>query len=371
MANTFDEYALNPDKYTSIVGIPAEITARLPGFADFGISGNVMVDVIRNTISKGKPGSIAWSESLIAHADSIASQANSSEASWLEASFWYFFARFPHIMNERMAVAYERHKTAYLKANEYSQFPLKVLEVPFAGNTVSCYLRLPKSKKNQVPVVVIWGGIDIWKSDLEIHSQGNAILENDIAVLAVDIPGTGGAPIPASSTAQRWFLAIFDCIKLQPELDASRIACYGLSFGGYWACKLALLAPWLKGVVNVGGPVHHTFSPQWMKKLPVGIVHSLSRVCGLKPHAEAADVFSQCASLSLKLQRHLPTTEHAPVLSINGSQDKLVSIDDLYYLQQQGVKQDVLVFANDRHVASRNWGLHEKFVVNWLVRKLK
>ena len=47
VAKTFAEYAAAPDSYSSIEGVPPEITVRLPGFADFGIDGEKLIGAVR------------------------------------------------------------------------------------------------------------------------------------------------------------------------------------------------------------------------------------------------------------------------------------------------------------------------------------
>ncbi len=76
------------------------------------------------------------------------------------------------------------------------------------------------------------------------------------------------------------------------------------------------------------------------------------------------------AKLDLVEQGLLPNSCTAPLLSINGERDVLVPIADLDVLSDYGVRQDRLKFAEDRHVASRNWRLHEEFAASWLARKL-
>jgi esterase FrsA len=66
----------------------------------------------------------------------------------------------------------------------------------------------------------------------------------------------------------------------------------------------------------------------------------------------------------------LPAKAQAPLLSINGDLDEIVPIGELAYLGDQGVAHDQLRFANDRHVASRNWRLHEVFAAEWLAMRL-
>jgi esterase FrsA len=380
IAETFQDYAANPDAYLSIQGVPPEIAARLPGFADFGMDGHQLVQAVREAGPQLGPATPGWAISLMGHGDAamvLGEQAEArgdgpaAERAFLTASFWYFLARFPHIINPDGVEAYRRHIGAYRRAAQHFVSPIEVLKIPFEGSTVTAYLRLPPGRvEGECPVVVIWGGIDVWKSDLEIHSQSEALLNRGLATLAVDMPGTGECPIPVSPDAERVLLAAMDAVRQHEAIDGTRVGCYGLSFGGHWAVKLALQRPELSGVVNNAGPVHHTFQPEWVQALPMGARIALSRVLGLDPQRGPQELPVRLAELSLVAQGWLPTAQHAPLLSLNGEQDELVSITDLEVIRQNGVRQDRLVFALDRHVASRHWSLHEPFVAHWLAQRL-
>ncbi len=380
IATTFAEYSAAPNSYLSIEGVPAEIAARLPGFADFGINGDQLVQAVQQAGALLGPATPGWAISLMRHGDAAMALGEEAEArgdgseaerEFLLASFWYFFARFPHIINPDGAQAYRCHIQAYLKAARHFSCPLEVLKIPFEGATLTAYLRLPIGQSQTgFPVVAIWGGIDVWKSDLEIHAQSEALLKKGIAVLTVDMPGTGENPFPVSADAERVLLAVLAAVGQHKDINGTRMGCYGLSFGGHWALKLALLRPELLGVVNNAGPVHHAFQPAWAQTLPMGARIALSRVMGLEPRAEPQEFQTRLSALSLVAQGLLPTTQHAPLLSLNGELDELVPITDLEFLGQNGVKQDRLVFAHDRHVASRHWSLHESFVANWFAHRL-
>ena len=381
IAATFTEYTANPDAYLSIQGVPPEIAARLPGFADFGINGDQLVGAVREAGPQMGPATPGWATAIMRHGDAEMALGEQAEAqgdgataqrAFLHASFWYFLARFPHILGPDGAEAYRRHIGAYLRAARHFASSVDVLKIPFEGVTVTAYLRLPPGKLDTAsPVVVLWGGIDVWKSDLETHSQSEALLRQGIATLTVDMPGTGECPIPVSRDAERVLLAAMDAVRQHSSIDGARVGCYGLSFGGHWAVKVALMRPELSGVVNNAGPIHHTFQPEWVQALPMGTQMALSKVMGLEPRGEAQVFLARLSELSLIAQGWLPTALHAPLLSLNGERDELVPIADLEVIGQNGVRQDHLVFAHDRHVASRHWALHEPFVAHWFARRLR
>ena len=376
LANTFKEYTANPDDYLSILGVAPEIVSRLPGFADFGIDGDKMVEALKLA---GNPFSPEWSVNLMAYGDEAMTRAKKvegevnttlAEREYFEASFWYFLARFPFIMHDNARRAYELHIQAYLQANKYSMYPMEMMEIPIRGKTGRAFLRLPNATQSTFPVVMLAGGIDTWKSDLEVHSLSNAMLKQRMAVLLIDIPGTGECPIPSSSTAHDWFLAAIKQLKQHSRIDGSSIGFYGLSFGGYWSTKLAFIVPELVGVVNNGGPIHHTFQKSWLENKPLGLKLALSHMIGAKENDDVNNTIETMESFSLLNMDAFYEKKYAPLLNINGKKDTVVTIQEIEFLNEHQIYQDTLLFAHDRHVASRNWRLHESFAAEWLANKL-
>lgn len=379
VAKTYAEYTAHPDHYLTIQGVPPSLTVRIPGFVDFGINGDILVDIVRKVGPEHGPATPGWSDALIAYGHQAMKKGeqaeaqedfNQAEQGFLEASFWYFFARFPHILNEGGAKAYHLHTEAYLRAVKHSEYSLEIIEINHEGKIGKAFLRIPNHTRSQFPAVMISGGIDVWKSDLEIHSLSENFLKRGMATLLIDIPGTGDAPIAGSLTAHNWYLSALDTLKNHPKINSSLIGVYGLSFGGYWATKLAFLAPWLKGVVNTGGPIHHTFQPEWLSQLPVGLKATLARMLNIGPLKDHHFMIQQLSQFSLYTQGLLSSKHYAPILSINGEEDEMVPIQEISFLKENGIKQDTLIFAYDRHVASRNWRLHENFAAEWLAKKL-
>ena len=62
-------------------------------------------------------------------------------------------------------------------------------------------------------------------------------------------------------------LAALDYLLERPEVDSSKIAVVGASFGGHWSTKLAHAVPdKLRGAVNWGGGIHYFFQPEWQAR---------------------------------------------------------------------------------------------------------
>ena len=86
----------------------------------------------------------------------------------------------------------------------------------------------------------------------------------------------------------------------------------------------------------------------------------------------AEDATSRCRAMRARSpRRSLPASLAAPLLASTGAPDELVPIRDLYWPSEQGLAQDVLGFADDRHCASRNRLLHEPFAASWLEQRLE
>jgi esterase FrsA len=109
----------SPDHYAAIQGVPPEIAVRLPGFAAFGIDGETLVEAVRAAGPEKGPATPGWVRSISTYGDAAFEQGEQAEARgmdasahFLEASFWYFFARFPHITSPAAAAAYRQHRIA-------------------------------------------------------------------------------------------------------------------------------------------------------------------------------------------------------------------------------------------------------------------
>ena len=115
--------------------------------------------------------------------------------------------------------------------------PLEVVRIPFEGTQIVGYLRLPTDRSGPVPMVLAISGLDSRKET--VGETFAAILPHGVGFLAVDGPGTGQAPLKVGAAAERMFSRVLDYLVVRPEVDKTRIAVFGVSFGGYWAAKLA------------------------------------------------------------------------------------------------------------------------------------
>lgn len=189
------------------------------------------------------------------------------------ASALYRIARFPAPRSEQQRIAWERGKEAALQGLELQKYPMVEVEIPHthAANgdeeVLPAYYHLPAhaSADHRVPLVVIFTGLDGYRTDLAVWKDGWAGL--GVALLIVEIPGTGdnpGAPSDPESPDRVW-TSMFDWIGQQACIDQSRVVNWGFSTGGYYSIRLAHThGDRLKGVVALGGGCHHMFDAEWL-----------------------------------------------------------------------------------------------------------
>jgi len=288
-----------------------------------------------------------WAAAFSAVADRYMAQAKSLEAtdpakasaSYVRAWRLYSFGRWPVPSSPGKQRAYAKALEAFLAHARFMDPPLEVVHIPFEGSEIVGYLRLPKNAKGPVPVVLAISGLDSRKEDLS--ENFGAVLPYGIGFIGVDSPGTGQAPIKASETSERMFSRVLDYLQTRPEVDKTRIAVDGQSFGGYWATKLAIVEhSRLKAVVAQSPPAHATFQKDFVLNKTLG---NREYLFGLGPALmsiyEGAKTVDDLATMLPKMSlvsQGLLGKSMAPMLVIAGVLDTQVPISDVYLILNSG-----------------------------------
>lgn len=324
----------------------------------------------------------SWASVWGGAADRVMAEAQRAERSgdtqrasalYLRASGLYFMGRFPcpnHPAKERCAVA---EREAYVASARYWRQPIERISVPFAGRSgegdrVIAYLRRPADVARP-KVVVMWGGVDAWKE--QMTAMSDAFLAHGLATIAMDNAGTGESPVKGVVDADRQFVTVFDWAAARPDLDAQRIGCLGRSFGGYWATRLAHLHPErIAGAVNWGGGAHYMFQRDWIEasrhpdSYLMDLVETRSRMLGATNDEEYIAFFER---LSL-LDQDLLDRPCAPLLLVNGKEDRQCPIADVHLLIEHGSPKSVRLFPGG-HMGLTPQTLPT--IVRWLVDRLQ
>ena len=309
-----------------------------------------------------------------------ASDPAKANADYLRAWRIYSFGRWPVPASPGKQRSYEQALEAFRAHTKFLDPPLKVVQIPFEGKEIVGYLRLPKDAKGPVPLVIAVNGLDSRKEDLS-ESFAN-ILPFGIGFLAVDGPGTGQAPIKVSEHAERMLSAVLDYAQSQPEIDKNRLAIHGVSWGAYWATKMAIVErARLRGASAQSPPVDAFFQKDFLMNSLIGNREYLfDQVPALMSIIEGANTVEDMAEIfpnfSL-VKQGLLGQPMAPMLVIAGVLDTQVPISDLYLLLGRGdVPKTAWVNPRGGHLGRqvKVWPdpvIFRQVIIPWLVRTLE
>jgi dipeptidyl aminopeptidase/acylaminoacyl peptidase len=127
------------------------------------------------------------------------------------------------------------------RRSKVAAYPIERVEVPFdGGKTISCLLHLLPDRR-KAPVVIYVPGMDQTK-EVFPKAAHNIALERGFHVLAMDGPGQGNSNIQkirVKDNYERAGAAVISYLMKRPEVDAKKIAIYGISMGSYWSLRLS------------------------------------------------------------------------------------------------------------------------------------
>jgi esterase FrsA len=288
-----------------------------------------------------------WAAAFMGVADRYMAEAISLERSdpakantdYIRAWRIYSFGRWPVPASPGKQRAYAKAIEAFRAHARFWDPPLEIVRIPFEGSEIVGYLRLPKNAPGPVPLVLAISGLDSRKEDLS--ESFSAILAYGIGFFAVDGPGTGQAPIKVSPTADRMFSRVLDYLQTRPEVDKTRIAVHGVSWGAYWGTKLAIVERTrLKAASVQSPPAHLFFQKEYMLNSMFGnreylFDHAPAFMSIIEGVNNLDDMVAKFPKLSL-LDQHLLGKPTVPMLIIGGVLDTQVPISDLDLILNSG-----------------------------------
>jgi dienelactone hydrolase len=272
-------------------------------------------------------------------------------------AFDYFrIGRYPTPASPGKQQAYRDSLRVFHKAAKYFNPPLEVVQIPFEDKKLTGYLQIPQGVARP-PVVLQWGGVDGWKEDRQAATR--ALNARGVATMSIDMPGTGENPVRyIDPRAQATFVAWIDHLVGRPDVDGSRIAVWGGSFGGYWAARMAYVEPKrLRGAVFQGGSVHYGLQRDWLVPAltktastylfgPASLLEARSIAMGVKSLEE---LLEEAPKLSL-VTLGLIDKPSATILGINGKLDDQAPVQDIYLLMEHGTPKEARIFPKGGHM---------------------
>jgi len=368
-----------------------EIKAEAISRAEIGmypLLGLDPADVREAFASINKLDNDEWAEAFMKVAGRYMAQGKALEASdpakardaYLRAWRLYSFGRWPVPASEGKKRSYKKALEAFLAAAKFLDPPLEVVHIPFEGSEIIGYVRLPKNVKGPAPILLAISGLDSRKEDMATNY--GAILQYGIGFLAIDSPGTGQAPVKASTNSERMFSRAIDYLQTRPDVDKTRIAVVGQSFGAYWATKLAIEEhDRLKAVVAQSPPVDAAFKREFIlsrlrgnREYLFGLSSAMESILeNVKSVDELADAFPKLSLVTQGLIEK-PTSR---MLIIAGALDTQVPVSDAYLLLSNGdVPKEAWINPKGGHLGRQvkvyqDPVILRTVIVPWLARNLE
>lgn len=288
--------------------------------------------------------------------------------------------RYPAPTSPGKLESYRQSVRLFRKAAPYLEPTLHIIELPFQDKKLIGYLQLPPGA-TRPPVAMHWGGVDGWKEDRLRAAE--FLLRAGLASLTIDMPGSGENPVLyGDPAAERTYATWLDHLAGRTDVDGSRVAVWGGSFGAYWAARLAHVeAKRLKGAVFHGGNIHYGFQEKWL--IPAFTTGGATYLFGAGSLLEARgramgtttmeELIKAVPRLSL-LDMGLLDGPSAPILGINGKLDDQAPVDDIYLLLEHGRPKEARIYPNGHHMG-RTPGMPEdeirNTIVTWMKEKLE
>jgi dienelactone hydrolase len=291
---------------------------------------------------QGKEGdNDAWGESWGWMADKTLDLAEREEkkghtrtaaAAYIRSAIYRFNCeRFVHPDNPEKAASYRALLPHYEKGMKLLVPGFERVEVPYEEGSLPAYWIPPVNPTGNNPVVAFFDGLDASK-EITVLWGGLALRERGVGTLCIDGPGQGEAlrlkNIPSRHDYDVPGTAAFDYLDARGDVDSTRIGVMAMSFGGYYAPRIAAFEHRYAACLTWGA--HYDYHEVWVhrrKVLEAGGTISSSAIWQLpwvlgRPDMDSA--MEKCANYTLE---GVADKIKMPICITHGQDDNIVPVE--------------------------------------------
>ncbi len=382
---SFSQQQNHPERTIDEIKVEAIHRAEVGQYPLIGLDPNDVKEAFNSIHTRDKD---EWAAAFMAVADRYMNEAKALEktdpakanADYIRAWRLYSFGRWPIPASPGKQRSYEKAIEAFMAHARFWDPPLEIVKIPFEGKEIIGYLRLPKNTNGPVPLVLAVNGLDSRKEDLS--ESFSAILPFGIGFLAVDGPGTGQCPIKVSETSDRMFSRILDYIAARPEIDKNRVTMHGVSWGAYWATKMAIVEhARLRGASAQSPPVDTFFQKDFLMNSLIGnreyLFDQVPALMAIFDNVTTVDQMAEVLPKMSLVQQGLLGKPMAPMLILAGVLDTQVPISDIDLLLDKGdVPKTAWINPQGGHLGRQVgvWPdprIFKEVIIPWQVRTLQ
>ena len=277
---------------------------------------------------------------------------------YVRAASIYHWASFYFVHDPaQFRTALEAAEQCYRKAAPLVSPPMELLDIPFEGTTLPGYLRKP-ANVSRAPIAVFCPGGDSTKE--ELYDLGQHVVKRGMAYLAFDGPGQGlvSTRLKMRPDYEVVLKAVVDYVSARDDVDASRLAVGGISYGGLFACRAAAVDERVKAAVSVSA----WYSPAglYSHMPPLGKI-AIAQYFGANP-PEVQDKMTMAGAAE---------RIRVPLLQVYGGLDKASPPAEAYKVEQE-VKGPcrTVIYDEGVHVCNNVQNKARPMIADWLAERL-
>lgn len=214
----------------------------------------------------------AWNEKAMEYeklaeaAESRGARHTAAEA-WRRASMCWHFGKFNWFVEiDKSLHAQKRMNACFERALWSLDPPGEKVVVPYGPGGMAAILRRPTDVSDAAPIVVLIGGLDSVKEELQV--MADYFLRRGMATLALDGPGQGetGLTMGIEPAYEKPVAATIDFLGGMRGIDTGRLGLYGQSLGGHYVIRAAAYEPRVRAAVASSGP--YSLANRWDQLSP-------------------------------------------------------------------------------------------------------